>query len=231
MNIIRTSANNIYNKQDMPAFKGIPISKIRLKNAPVTDEITIIKLNEKDFSFLDKMIEKLDLESLYPNLKDYKDFKEWKNTIIGTVLNIKSNTIGILGIRQNKPCAIASFAKTSGNRGIYINHLAAWPTVPGEGTKCGGTAMMREIFDIAKNENLEKVFLVPKGITPRKKSCVDFYDKIGLKDDSSGYIKEAVKTDSNNIFSDLCENIDKSLEYKKIHNAQEVDLNNICNKI
>ena len=231
---LTTSTNNFnnakyetYKNVSNTSFKGIPVSKIKLKDMPVSDEIVIFKVGVDDIPFLEKMLEKLNLSDLYPNVPQ-AGFSEWKNIIEGAILNIKNKTTGLLGIMNKKPCAIASYSQTNGNSQIYIDHIAAWPSSPGAGTKGAGTALMRQIFDTAQITGANKVFLVPDEFVARGKKCSDFYDKVGFSTDSSGYIKE-IKTNSNpNVFSKLNDKIDEDFQFVKIDEKNDVSLDTVA---
>ena len=85
------------------AFKGLPVAKIRLKNLPACDEITIIQLSKEDLPFLNKMFEKINLEKMYPNLPEKKDFNKWKDIpgIVAGLAGTHDFDIHIEGLVQN----------------------------------------------------------------------------------------------------------------------------------
>ncbi|DAB21046.1 TPA: hypothetical protein CPT85_08585 [Candidatus Gastranaerophilales bacterium HUM_21] len=211
------------------AFKGLPVAKIRLKNLPACDEITIIQLSKEDLPFLNKMFEKINLEKMYPNLPEKKDFNKWKDMIFGAISNIEFGAKGFLAARKNKPCAILSFSDINSNQGFYIDHAASWPLAPNEGTKGAGKSIFRHILGKGAEENKKLARLVPDKLTPRGKNCNDFYKEIGFSKNEKYFTTEITANEQTNGFKQSCEKLDKVMEYKKITDGTDTDLNSALN--
>lgn len=211
------------------AFKGLPVAKIRLKNLPACDEITIIQLSKEDLPFLNNMFEKINLEKMYPNLPEKKDFDKWKDMIFGAISNIEFGAKGFLAARKNKPCAILSFSDIDSNQGFYIDHAASWPLAPNEGTKGAGKSIFRHILGKGAEENKKLARLVPDTLTPRGKNCNDFYKEIGFSKNEKNFTTEITANEQTNGFKQSCEKLDSILEYKKIADSTETDLNSALN--
>ena len=175
------------------SFAGTPIGKVRLKGTQIQDEITLYRLNKKDIPFLLKMFKKIDLEKLYPHIKDKTGFDDWKAIIYQAIEDINLNYSGLLAVRRNKPCGIMSYNVTELKDGSCVEHFASWPIKKDEGTKGCGRALIRSYFEQIASLNKKRAFLVHSQITPRNKSCEDFYKFAGFKNTPFGNIME-IKT-------------------------------------
>lgn len=214
-----------------PSFKALPISKLKYKNLPIVDEITLFQVGKEDLPFLKKMLEKLNLESLYPHLDDKSFFKEWKDIIEGAIDNLQRSAKGVLATRNKKPCGILTYDELSDFNLNYLYHIASWPTAANEGTKGTGKALMRELLDQTVKTNKEKIFLVEASLKPRNKNCGDFYKEIGFTQNRAALRTEMIQPQNaeKNIFKDAASKIDEIFDYEKISSAKEIDLNHSLN--
>lgn len=225
------SQNHTNKEVTKPSFKALPIAKLKYKSLPIADEITLFKVGKEDLPFLERMLEKLNLENLYPHLEDKSFFKEWKDVIEGAIINLQQTTKGVLAVRKKRPCGILSFNEVNAQKEYYLDHIAAWPTTANEGTRCTGKALMREILNDAVETNKQKIFLVEDSLTPRNKNCGDFYKEIGFTQNRAAWKTEMTQPQNaeNNIFKDAADKIDEIFDYEKISNAKEIDLNHSLN--
>ena len=212
------------NMSQRQSFKGIPISKVRIKGLPACDEMIIYKVGKDDESFLKTMLYKIDLESLYTKVKDKTDFDRWKETIESSIINISNGSIGLLGVRNKKPCAIISYNKMPSLKKYYIDHEAAWPTEADKGTKCAGKALMRQVFGEAVEDGVEKSMAVAQNFRPRNKSSKDFFAEVGFIENKNMCTYEVnTKEKHRNVLNKL----DEIMDYEKIENGKNENLTNI----
>lgn len=222
--------NSISYNQNNSSFKALPLSKIKMNGTTIKDEITILQLSKKDIPFLKKMYEKIDLKKLYPDVKNIDGFKEWKQKIEHAIIDIQDGAEGLLAVRENKPCAIMSFFDSLSQKGYFIDDLAAWPIRPGEGTKGGGRAIIRQFFEKCRSEEKTKAFLIPSCKTPRNKACTDFYESVGFRRNTHGIVEIVQpKNEELNIFEHASNTLDGLMNYSKIRNSKEIDLNQHMN--
>lgn len=221
-----TSSTNQYktNNLQKQAFKGVPIAKIRIKSLPASDEITIFKVSKEDESFLKQMLEKIDLESLYTKVKDKTDFDKWKETIESTITNITNGSIGLLGVRNKKPCGIVSYNKIPSQKKYYIDHEATWPTQADKGTQCAGKALLRQVFQEAVEDGTQKTMAVTQNFRPRNKTSKDFCREIGFEENKRMFTQEVNSIESH---KDVCEKLDNIMDYEKITDGKNANLTNI----
>lgn len=212
--------NNVQNQ----AFKGVPIAKIKIKDLPACDEITIFKVNKEDETFLKQMLEKIDLESLYTKVKDKTDFDRWKETIESAITNIMNGSTGLLGVRNKKPCGIVSYNKIPNQKKYYIDHEATWPTEADKGTKLAGKALLRQVFEEAVEDGTKKTMAVTQDFRPRNKTSKDFCEEIGFEANIEMFTQEVNSTEKH---QEICKNLDKIMDYEKITNGENINLTNI----
>ena len=212
------------NTSQRQTFKGIPISRVRIKSLPACDEMIIYKVSKDDEPFLKTMLEKIDLESLYTKVKDKTDFDKWKETIESTIINISNGSIGLLGVRNKKPCGIISYNKIPSQKKYYIDHEATWPTQPDKGTKCAGKVLMRQVFGEAVEDGIEKTMAVTQNFRPRNKSSKDFCSEIGFLENKRMFTYEVNSKESH---LDIVNKLDEIMDYEKISNGKNENLTNI----
>ncbi len=226
-------SNSQYTKKyiKFTAFKGIPVGKVLLKGTQISDEITLYSINKKDVPFLLKMFKKINLEKLYPHINDKTGFDDWKTIIFQAIEDINLDYKGLLAVRRNKPCGIMSYNVTEMKDGSCVEHFASWPIKKEEGTKGSGRALIRSYFEQIAGLNKKHAFLVHSRITPRYKSCEDFYKFAGFKNTPFGNIME-IKSEPDietNIFSIACKHLDDYMQYKPVINKTDKDLDSILN--
>ena len=78
-------------------------------------------------------------------------------------------------------------------------------------------------------ENKKLARLVPDTLTPRGKNCNDFYKEIGFSKNEKNFTTEITANEQTNGFKQSCEKLDSILEYKKIADSTETDLNSALN--
>lgn len=223
-------AQNTQNK-NINSFKGIPVGKVRLNGTLAKDEITLYQVDKTDLPFLLKMIKKINLENLYPQEKDKTWFDEWKNIIFQAIEDINMDYKGLLAVRRNKPCGIMSY-NDSGAPGVCsIEHLASWPIKASDGTKGSGRAMMRMFFENMIPLNKNRAFVIPSQITPRNKTCEDFYKFVGFKSTPLGNLMEISEPIplNKNIFSIAGRHLDEYMTLKPLYAKENKNLNEILN--
>lgn len=219
---------NITNKS---SFKGVPIAKVRLNGTELKDEILILQLGKKDIPFLKKMVDKLDLEKLYPDIKNKNGFDEWKEIIENAIEGIELKTKSLLAVRENRPSGIISYCETDSGKAFYIDHFATWPIRKGEGTKGTGKALIRQEFQDSLNSGKNRTFLIRSYIKPGNKDCCKFYKSVGFDVNTiSGMaVLKQNPEDKANVFIEAIKNLDEFLDYKTIENADDINLNEQLN--
>ena len=216
--------NSQYQIPQQQTFKGIPIAKVKIKSLPACDEMIIFRISKEDEPFLNKMLEKIDLESLYTKISDKTDFDKWKETIESTITNILNGSSGWLGVRNNKPCGIVSYNKILTQKKYYIDHEATWPTRANKGTQCAGKALLRQVFQDALEDGIEKTMAVTQNFRPRNKSSKDFCKEIGFVENKRLFTQEV---NTQECHQKLINKLDEIMDYEKISNGKNTNLLNI----
>ena len=213
------------------SFKGLPIGRVKLNGIRFKDEITLYQLDKTDVPFLLKMIKKINLESLYPQIKDKIWFDDWKSIIFQAIEDISTDYKGILAVRRNKPCGIMSYNDSGAPNICSIEHLASWPIKASDGTKGSGRALMRMFFENMCSLNKNCAFVIPSKITPRNKTCEDFYKFVGFKNTPIGNIMELRDPTlaNQNIFIQACKHLDEYMTLKPLCAKENKNLNEILN--
>ena len=226
--IMKIAEKSQYKINNIPqkSFGAIPVAKIKIKSLPASDQITIFRVGKEDHTFLEKLLDKINLESLYTELKDKTDFDRWKEVIESTIINIKYGSSGLLGVRNKKPCGIVSYNRIPSEKKYYIDHEATWPTHPNKGTQCSGKALLRQVFQEAVNDGTQKTIAVPLDLKPRNKTSKDFCKEIGFVENKRYYTQEINSLDNH---KKVCEKLDEIMDYEKITNGKNINLNDILN--
>ncbi len=227
-NIIMEIKTYAHKKNNTTSFKALPIAKIQSKVAGMKakgNEITLYKLSESDMPFLKKMLNKLDLKKLYPNETSYSGFNEWKEIIKYAVNNLEYAHDTILATFKNRPCGIIQ-TKNKGFNELEVKALATWTTRAGKEQKHVGLSLARQMFESAARSNKSSIILSPSLAEPRGKSCIDFYTKLDFKESGEIYMKlNAFDVD----IDEKCQELEKLLEFKYIHEQKNVNLNKKLN--
>ena len=226
---INPNSQNTTQPNYKQSFKALPVAKIRLRNMPAADEFTLYSVGKNDLPFLNELLESLNLEKMYPNIPDKKDFDRWKDMLYGAITNIKFGSDGLLSARKSTPCSVMSYNDINNGTGIYLDHQAAWPIEPNQGTKCAGKSIMRHVFEKAVNEHKNFAMGVPERMSPRGKTSRDYLQELGFIENIKNATIEMHANEKSNKFSDAIKKLDEIMDYQKIDNAAEVDLHTVLN--
>ncbi len=186
-------------------------------------EIDIYKLNKNDEHFAQKMFKNIDLEKMYPDLISYDGFVDWQKYILDAVYSIGRADV-ILTVHNKRPCGILSSYDMGNSRSI-VSRIATWPIKENTKVPFAGKTLMRALFQNLKDLNHDTLSLTPSFCRPLGKSCNEFYRDLGFKfifDRESPTIRAIL----NNVnFGRKCAQLDNFMDYKKIEDSPEVDLN------
>lgn len=193
----------------------------------IRKEIKLYELDKSDLDFAKKMLAKIDLQKLYPNLDDYTGFSEWKTLIKHAVNSIGTSDV-ILAVENKRPCGILAFYDQKINHTV-VSRFATWYNKPETKVTHIGKALMRRVFQHAQEYNIDTIITRPANCTPRGKSCKNFYRAVGFEMPNAQYPEHWHLSNKN--FAVKCAQLDNFFQYKKIDKAPDVDLNSeLCLK-
>lgn len=224
-------SQNLKVKTYSQSFKGIPYAKVHLNGTSLKDEITLFKLGIKDMPFLNKMLDHLEFEKLFPNIKNRDHFEEWRTIVRDAINGLEFQTPEsktFLAARENMPCGIIGYSPTK--KSVYLlEHLASWPLRPQESTKGSGRAMMRTIFKDSQLTKKQKVMIIQSYIRPNGKNCADFYESLGFRKNPITGMMEMVQEEGSkeNIFETASKKLDEQMAFKKTPAGKDIDLSQI----
>lgn len=224
---IQNSINNNYQPQKNSSFKGMPFAKTVLKCAQEGDKVLIYRLEQQDVPFLLKMLKKLKLDKLAPDVKDVDQLDEWKELIKSAIERVGLDDNVFLAVKDKRPCGILSqMIRREGKSyesNSYITFLATWPDKINHNVKCAGKSLMRNLLEIA-NERNQNVTLIPSKNAPKaKRSCEAFYEKLGFQDiPNSKSNKKVIYKD--NVYKTIFEELDPLMEYERLNNSKSENL-------
>lgn len=169
-------------------FKARHVAKLTSDLGHKMQTIDLYSLGSKsDIEFAKKMLLSIDLRKMYPEVSNYKGFEQWGNFIEYAVEKIGKTNV-ILAVNEKKPCGIMAY-DSDGEGDLNLSYLAKWRKDPGEDVAYVGKALMQHLIKEAKVMKAEFVQLIAANITPRGKSCHDFYDELGfILSEPNGYM-------------------------------------------
>jgi len=186
-------------------------------------QIEIYKLNEKDYEFAHKMFKRIDLEKMYPDFENYDGFSTWQGLILDAVHSIGRADV-ILAVHNKRPCGILSSFNMGYSRSI-VSRLATWPIKENTKVPFAGKTLMRALFQNLKESKHDTLSLTPAYCKPLGKSCKDFYRELGFKFCFNKDDGTLMANLSDIDFGRKCAQLDNFMDYKKIENAPDVNLN------
>ena len=203
------------NTYPTPNFQARQIATAYLKGAPKKHAIKLYALHSEDKVFAEKMLNKLNLEKLYPNEHSYENFKPWKGIIDYAVASIGQKSV-VLAVQDKRPCGIMAFEEHSDY--LHLNFLAKWRTQPNKDTSFVGKALMHHLFDVAHEGLQWNIELVPSNFNPRGRDCKNFYSKLGFR--------QSAKNTMNLFAADYgqkAKELEKFFEYEKIQKSPDIN--------
>lgn len=184
-------------------------------------EITLYKLGIEDVPFANKMLAKIDLEKMYPNLNSYNGFASWDNVIYGAVKRINAEKV-FLAAHNNRPCGIIAFRqKQNEPKKLMLSRIATWPIKENSKVPNAGKILMHAMFNFAKENNIQEINLLPISDSPLGKNCMDFYKKLGFK---YNHKKKNVCTMRDTDFGRKCAQLENFFRVRKHVSNKKVDL-------
>ena len=215
-------------KYQSPNFQGIHYATVKLKDIKNSSDIFIYKLERSDQNFLQKLLKKLNLNKLAPEIKDPEQQTSWKELIekaIDTINYPKAKVY--LAVSEKRPCGILSelnyFDSGINTNTKYINYFATWPDKPNHNVKCAGKSLLRTVFDNAENDglgiSLKTCPTGPKGNRDGGK----FYEDFGFK-----YVAPQISTKmllpQNEVTPTILEKFFPIIDFEKTLDTQSIDL-------
>ena len=167
--------NNINGNQ---TFKAKHIATTITKAGKNEHVINLFSLDKNDQKFGYKLLEKIDLDKLYPEVENKENFISWKTLIMAAIAMIGRQNV-VLAVRDKRPCGIMSY-DADGEGGINLSYLAKWRVKASDDTYHIGKALVHHLLSEAQNLKAEYVSLIPFGFSPRGKSSKTFYESIGF---------------------------------------------------
>lgn len=216
---MQISTNYTLPKTQKNSFKARHIANVIVPLKSGNERIQLYSLACSDKPFLKKMAKRINLRKLYPGLKDYDGFSNWKNLIVNAVSRIESQET-ILAVSNKRPCGIMTYSQTP--NGLLLSYLVKWRTKPNVDTPFVGKALMRNLFQNAVDNKSNWIKLTPAGCEPRGKNCRPFYYHLGFKEVNDGFMLQE-KTP----FQRICAQLDNYFEYKPVKDTKDVKLNRI----
>ena len=130
--------------------KAIPIANIRVKNS--NNNYKLYKLTQNDTAFLDKLAASINVESLYPGLKEHQ-YKIWDSIIRGCFDSISNrDSVTILETCNGIPCGMLNYLKINEKKD-RIAYVSTWPIRAGEKVPFAGKILFQEFFRNFLNNN------------------------------------------------------------------------------
>lgn len=200
-------------------FDAKLVAKIKAKVPRKNVNFELYEIDKFDKEFVSKLIKKVDLESLYPNLDSYKGFAEWKN-LINHAVDLIGDEKSILAIHNKKPCGIMVYEENINN--IDLSYLIKWRIKPNQDLPYIGKILMRYLFEEANKNKVSEISLYTAICRPRGKSCVNFYKFLGFKKQ----IDDKYKIQEDN-FNEKCAQLDSFFDYYRVDNAKNIPAENI----
>lgn len=206
-------------KTQKKSFKARHIANITVPLKSGAEHIQLYSLASSDKSFLKKMAKRINLRKMYPGLKDYDGFSNWKNLIVNAVSRIEAQKT-ILAVSNNRPCGIMTYSETP--KGLFLSYLVKWRTKPNIDTPFVGKALMRNLFQKAIDNESNWIKLIPAGCEPRGKNCRSFYSHLGFKE-----VNEGVMLHEKTPFQRVCAQLDNYFEYNPVKESKDVKLSKV----
>lgn len=202
-------------------FQALPVAKAV---SHIGDkEVILYKLGMEDVSFANKMLSKINLKKMYPNLLSYDGFHHWNNIISGAVKRISSENV-FLAVHNKRPCGIISFCQNKNEpEKLSLSRLATWPIKENCKVPNAGKMLMLTMFKFAEKNNSKEITLFPLRATPRQKSCTDFYEFLGFKNSNETHESRMYVMDNTN-FCKKCAQIENFFTFKEIVTKKQVNL-------
>ncbi len=211
----------ISNNVSKTNFQALPVGKAvsRVGNK----EVLIYKLGIEDVPFANKMLSKINLKKMYPNLLSYDGFHHWNNVISGAVKRISSENV-FLAVHNKRPCGIIAFCQNKNEpEKLLLSRLATWPVKENSKVPHVGKMLMLTMFKFAEKNNSQEITLFPLRATPRQKSCTDFYEFLGFKNSNETHKSIKYIMDNTN-FCKKCAQIENFFNFKRIETKEKVNL-------
>lgn len=186
-------------------------------------KVTIYKLGMEDVPFANKMLSKINLEKMYPDLSSYDGFHHWSNIIFGAVKRICSENV-FLAVHNKRPCGIISFCQNPNEpEKLVLSRIATWPVKENCKVPNVGKMLMLTMFKFAEKNKSQEIKLFPMSATPREKSCIDFYESLGFKTIHEAHKSRMCIMDNTN-FCKKCAQIENFFDYKEVETKEHVNL-------
>ncbi len=201
------------------SFKARHIANVIVPLKSGVEHLQLYSLDSSDKSFLKKMAKRINLRKMYPGLNDYDGFRNWKNLIVKAVSRLEAQET-ILAVSNNRPCGIMTYSE--GQRGVFLSYLVKWRTKPNIDTPFVGKALIRNLFQTAKDNNSDCIKLTPVNCEPRGKNCRSFYYHLGFKEQDNGFMIQEKET-----FQKVCAQLGNYFEYKPVNSSKNINLNRL----
>lgn len=204
--------------EEFQQFRARKIANVKHNKVPHLKSFELYSLDNNDVNFTKKMASKINLKKLYPNADSYEYFREWKNIINCASISSAPDNNVVIAVYNKKPCGIMSYIKHKNF--IYLSYLAKWRIKPNFDLPDIGKMLMRNLFGVAVKNNINKIYVTPASCKPRGKSCVDFYNQLGFKEN----IKNVLVFENLNL-NKKCAQLENLFEYKTVNNSVNISPN------
>lgn len=205
-------------------FKARPIATIVPIKNKFLPEITLFKVGDKDSDFLYSMVNSINLDRLSPEFANHSLMKYWKKCIIRPIdfIEERPDSKTILAVTDFKPFGIANY-KIDPPESIDLTYVATWPIMPNKNVKYAGKSIMRQIFEVAKDENIERIDTF---VMATPKPSHDFFKKLGFREGRG--LKECYDAPREN-FIEAMKGLDEYFLYKKNNMGKDIELGSLLN--
>lgn len=203
------------------SFKAKPIATVSRNSVlgKFLPKITLLEVGEKDYDFLQTMVDSIDLGALSPKHASNHKLRLWKKCIARPIdfIQERPDNKTILAVCGSKPCGIINY-KLEASEPIDLTYIATWHTSKNKSVKYAGKSLMRQLFQDAQDCVVPQIntFILE---TPRP--SYNFFKKLGFNEGAG--LREAYEIPDEK-FAHAINMIDKDLVYKKSSEANDVDL-------
>ncbi len=203
------------------SFKALPAAKTFTTINGAVSEIKILKLNKKDFTFIEDLKSKIKIKDMLPEETKPDVYQKTLDNTFYNILNEKEQD-AFLAVKGNKPCALM----TTRDDYDFMNlvYLVSLPVNYNEKVINAGKSMMRHLLALFDKSNNKTCVVYPESKNIER--LEPFYKKFGFTSSLAGCWRMTLQKST---LPQVIEKIEQELTYKEIVSANDIDLFKILN--
>lgn len=209
------------NNKNNPSFTAVHISNAKNIVKNVETSLEIFELNAKnDKTFLKKLPDKIQMETLMPNLtKD--EYVRWHEMLEYATYNAQlPDRKTLLAVKDNQPCGILVYL--AGKNKYHLDCICTWPIEYGKKVALAGKTLFQELFNRFSQSKATKITL--EAITNGPYDTVSKYKNLGFVACGGFEHKILMETNTAKVKQTL-KHLDNLINTEKITNGQNEKLN------